>query len=137
MSASLYNDAIMALARSKSGGGSLDSPDGVAEADNPLCGDRIRLQLAADAGRVAEIAHETRGCLLTEAAAALVADGLRAYPLDGLDGLHDAVKAWLRGEIEDLPLSGLDAFTPVRAVRSRHECVLLPFVAAAEAAREA
>ena len=129
MSATLYNDAIVALARSKAGAGRLASPTGRAEADNPLCGDRVRLDVAAEGGHVAAVAHETRGCLLTEAASACLAEALPGRPVEEAAGLHGAIRAWLKGETEAPPLDGLAVFEPVRAVRSRHDCVLIPFEA--------
>ncbi len=129
MSATLYNDAIVALARSKAGTGRLEAPTGHAEADNPLCGDRVRLDVVAEGGCVAAVAHETRGCLLTEAAAACLAEALPGRSVEEAAGLHGAIEAWLKGATEAPPLDGLAVFEPVRAVRSRHDCVLIPFEA--------
>ena len=40
--------------------------------DNPLCGDRVTVDLQLDQGQVTEIGQHTRGCLLTQAAASVV-----------------------------------------------------------------
>lgn len=138
MSADLYHRRILEEARQAAGAGRLEAPDLVVEHDNPLCGDRIRLELALEDGNVRDLAHTTRGCLLARAAASLLAKAAPGRSLEDLAKLHDQVARWLEGW-EDRPaeVPDLDIFEPARAVKSRHECVLLPFAAAAEAARRA
>ena len=132
----LYQDAIKQFARADHGHGQLANATGEAKLDNPLCGDRVRMQVAVVSGRIAAIAHETKGCLLCRAAASLI--GLRAEGQDeagieaiaaGLDGMlkHGTAPpaAWLE----------LAMFEPARAHASRHRCVLLPFRALLAALR--
>lgn len=133
MSERLYDEAILAEAKAQIGAGALGRPAVRVEADNPLCGDRITLELAGSPARIEGLAHRTRGCLLTRAAASLI--GRRAPGASTAD-LRAAI-----AELEALLATGTAAghwpelamFTPVRAVRSRHDCVLLPFRALAEA----
>jgi len=136
VSADLYHRRILEVAKEAAGSGRLESPDVVVEQDNPLCGDRIRLELALDEGIVRDLAHTTRGCLLARAAASLLARAAPGRPLAELAGLHDRIARWLagKGEMPD-GVPDLDIFAPARGVKSRHECVLLPFAAMAEAAR--
>jgi nitrogen fixation NifU-like protein len=131
MSDSIYNAAIVAAGRDRSHAGRLEAPDASVTRDNPLCGDRVTLDLALRGGRVERIAHKTRGCLLSEAAAALLA---RRAPADAEDlaALLDAVRRFLAGDAP-APSPDLAMFEPIRQVKSRHECVLLPFEALAEA----
>lgn len=124
----LYQQDILDLANSADGAGRLGAPDGAAQGDSPLCGDRVRMEVRLDGGRIVALAHETKGCLLCRAAAAAI--GRRAVGLDA------ARVAALRGEVAEL-FAGqasavpswpeLQCFEPVRAHRSRHGCVLLPF----------
>lgn len=126
--AALYQEAIKQMAQAAHGHGRLAAADGEAKLDNPLCGDRVRMQVVLDAGRIAAVAHETRGCLLCRAAAAAI--GLRAAGRDAA-GMAAAAAA-----LENLLLQGaaapadwpeLEMFVPARAFASRHRCVLLPF----------
>lgn len=136
MSDAIYNDAIKAAARDRAHAGRLPSPDASATCDNPLCGDRVTLDVKLDGGRIVGIAHKTRGCMLTEAAAALVAGLAPSMPTEGLAGLRIEVARFLAGEGPP-PWPEFAMFEPVRAVRSRHECVTLPFQALDEALHEA
>jgi nitrogen fixation NifU-like protein len=131
MSDELYQDAIMAHARAPHHAGSLADADGRATVDNPLCGDRVTVELKLDDGTVAAIGHTVRGCALCQAAASMLADGaLGSGPAEVL-GARDAIRAMLRDGAA--PPSGrwsaFAAFQPARAARSRHDCVLLPFQA--------
>ncbi len=129
MSEDLYHAQLVALARAADGAGRLDAPALFGEADNPLCGDRVRMTLRLDGDRIAALAHETRGCLLCEAAAAAIArHAAGARPRDLL-ALGAGLRQWLNGD-RPLPEPGwaeLAAFAPVKSVRGRHDCVLLPF----------
>ncbi len=127
MSEAIYNEAIKAAARDRSHAGRLPAADASVTCDNPLCGDRVTLDVALEAGRVAAMAHKTRGCLLTEAAAALLARHAVGRPEAELAPLVEQVRRFLDGGTAPWP--ELDLFAPARQVRSRHECVLLPFEA--------
>lgn len=137
MSDDLYNQAIILAAKSARHAGRLEAPDGSATADNPLCGDRVILDLSRADGRIGAIAHKTRGCLLTRAAAALLAGHAEGMPLAAAGALHRAAVAYLEGESETPPFPELAVMAPVRAVKSRHDCVTIAFVALAEAAGRA
>lgn len=124
----LYHEAIKHFAEAAHGQGRLAAATGEAKLDNPLCGDRVRIQVAAAAGRIEALAHQTRGCLLCRAAAAVI--GLRAPGQD-----EAAVEAAAAG-LEDLLQNGAAApagwpelamFEPARAYPGRHRCILLPF----------
>lgn len=131
MSDAIYNEAIKAAARDRSHAGRLPAPDASVTCDNPLCGDRVTLDVALEADRVAAIAHKTRGCLLTEAAAALLARHAVGRPEAELVPLVQQVRRFLDGGTAPWP--ELDLFAPARQVRSRHDCVLLPFEALSRA----
>jgi nitrogen fixation NifU-like protein len=134
----LYQEAIKDYARADHGHGRLDGAVASVRLDNPLCGDRISLQVRLDAGRIVAIGHETKGCLLCRAAASLL--GKRAPGLDG-QGFAAATAA-LEAILEqgrpppgDWPELGM--FAPAGAHASRHKCVLLPFRALAQAIGQA
>src|ERR1700734_2419234 len=70
MSDQLYQEKIVALAKAKTGAGKLVEPTKTARRDNPLCGDRVIIDVKLDGqGKVTEIAHQVRGCLLCQASA--------------------------------------------------------------------
>ncbi|MBV8188027.1 MAG: iron-sulfur cluster assembly scaffold protein [Alphaproteobacteria bacterium] len=129
----LYQERIVALAKAKTGAGKLTSPTRTARRDNPLCGDRVTIDVRLDDdGRIAEIAHQVRGCLLCQASAAALSSVAVGRDKAGVAELrHDAERAIGR-EAGD-PHEPFTAFAPVRAYKSRHECVLLPIEALQDA----
>jgi nitrogen fixation NifU-like protein len=133
MNDQLYQERIVALARAKTGAGKLAAPTKSARRDNPLCGDRVTIDVSLDReGRISEIAHQVRGCLLCQASASALASIAVGRDAAGIADLrHDAERALGReaGEARE-PFA---AFVPVREHKSRQECVLLPFEALKDA----
>lgn len=134
MSEAMYNEAIVRAARDRSHARRLPAPDRTVTCDNPLCGDRVTLDLAIADGRIAAVGHKVRGCLLTEAAAAALAGRIGGTAAAEAATLLSQLRRYLAGDGPP-PWPELAMFAPVRGVRSRHECVLLPFEALAEAVR--
>ena len=133
MNDQLYQDRIVALAKAKTGAGKLAEPKKSARRDNPLCGDRVTIDVRLDGeGRIAEIAHQVRGCLLCQASASALSSVAVGRDRSGVEAIrHDAERAI--GREAGVPNEPFAAFTPVSAHKSRHECVLLPFDALQEA----
>lgn len=135
MSDDLYHQAITALAKAAIGAGKLEDWDAREIADNPLCGDRVTVDVKLHGRRIAKLAHDVRGCLLCRAAASAI--GLRAPGRTSeeiaqtRDALHDMLKVGITDPIDGWP--ELSAFQPVARYKSRHDCVLLPFEALARA----
>ena len=132
MSDQLYQDRIVALAKARNGAGKLVSPTRSARRDNPLCGDRVTIDVRLQDGRIAEIAHQVRGCLLCQASASALASVAVGKDAAGIETVrHDAERAI--GREAGTAGEPFAAFAPVAAHKSRHECVLLPFEALKEA----
>ena len=131
----LYHQAILELAKKARQASRLETPQASVTVDNPLCGDRVTLDLTLAGGRVREVGHRVRGCLLCQAAAAAIGErapgetpqALRAVARDLGDAIAGAPEA------ARMPWPELAAFAPVHAHKSRHECVLLPFEALTQA----
>ncbi len=133
MTMDLYNRRIVEAAKRARERGRLADADVSVTRDNPLCGDRITLDLRFEGERIAALGLRVRGCLLTEAAATLLAErGVGATPRE-LWRAQEDLRRLLAGEAGEPVWPELAMFRPVAAVKSRHECVLLPFEAAAEA----
>ncbi len=131
MSDAIYNERIKALAAEAARLMRIEAADCTREEDNFLCGDRMALDVDRRDGRVLAIGGRVRGCLLVQAAAALIA---RRAP-----GLGDGELVQVIAEVEHLLTSAdgagpgapswdeLAMFAPVRDHKHRHDCVLLPF----------
>ena len=78
----LYRDYILEHYRRPHNFGVLDAPTATFEGANPLCGDRITMQLGIRDGVVAEIAFTGRGCAISQASASLLTDEIMGMPVE-------------------------------------------------------
>ncbi len=130
MSDALYHDAILALAKDRRHAGRLDAPTHSHTSDNPLCGDRVTIDIErASDGTVRRIGHFVRGCVLCQAAAAALAASVEGRGPAAFAAAESALARVLAGQND--PENGVwAAFLPVARHTSRLDCVRLPLVAA-------
>jgi nitrogen fixation NifU-like protein len=135
MSEALYQAALVERAHAGRTRGRLPTPDRSVTLDNPLCGDRVTIDLTLQDGRVASVGHQVRGCLLCEASAETIAEHAPGKTAAELADAGEAVAAILRdgAPAPEGEWSTLAVFAPVHDVKSRRECVLLPFEALGKA----
>src|SRR3954453_6302466 len=84
----LYRDYILEHYRRPHNFGVLEDPSASVEGSNPLCGDRITLQLGVRDGVLSEIAFTGRGCAISQASASLLTDEIKGKPLADVDGFR-------------------------------------------------
>jgi len=130
MTAALYHAALVSRAKTATGKGRLAQPTVSITLDNPLCGDRVTLDIVTRDHLLQEIGHQVRGCLLCEAAAATIAEAGQHQSPETLRELILAARAMMAdGTPAPADWSTLEVFTPVHDSKSRRDCVLLPFMA--------
>jgi NifU-like protein involved in Fe-S cluster formation len=136
VTAPLYTRDILRLAASIPHLGRLPEAQASVEKRAPVCGSRVIVELALDAGgKVAAIGQEVRACAFGQAAAALMGAHVVGKDAAALAGARDALAAWLAGTSDDPGAwPDLDMLAPARRLTARHGAILLPFQAAAEAA---
>jgi nitrogen fixation protein NifU and related proteins len=77
----LYRDYILEHYRRPHNFGVIDDPSASIEGSNPLCGDRITLQIGVRDGVVERIGFTGRGCAISQASASLLTDEIKGKPL--------------------------------------------------------
>ena len=125
----LYQQEIIELSRKSRARGRLDAPNASARVDNPLCGDRVTIDLALDNGRITAFGHRVRGCALCEAATEIIAENGLGMGVEEMAAIERATRTFIENHDAEHPWTRLSVFAPVRQVKSRHDCVLLPFTA--------
>jgi len=78
----LYRDYILEHSRRPHNFGVLEAPTASHEGANPLCGDRITMQLGIHDGKLAEVAFTGRGCAISQASASLLTDEVKGMTVD-------------------------------------------------------
>lgn len=91
--------------------GTMASPTISQEATNPLCGDRVRIDLLVEEGMVRDAKFSANACAICVASASMLTDLVRNAPLDEVETLV----------VDDI-LRSLDASVP----HARMNCVRLP-----------
>lgn len=131
MSDPLYNKALLRLAADATGAGRLSDPHGTGMAHNPVCGDRVTVDLAVEDGRIAGIALDAKACVLTQASASILGGDATGLSRGEIVALHNAVSRMLaeRHEPPPAPFDQYKVFDAAAEHRSRHRCVLLPIEA--------
>lgn len=135
MNTSLYQQELLRHASDASSAGEIEEPDCTATIDNPLCGDRIKVDLNMEDGKVTRYAHDTRACVLCQASAAMIGHMIVGKDADTFEQGEAAVTALLKENASEPapPFKEFKIFSSVAAHQSRHQCVLLPFEAVREA----
>jgi nitrogen fixation NifU-like protein len=97
----LYREVILDRYKNPQKRGSLDPHDYSYEDDNPLCGDRIRIDVRVDAnGRVTQAAFSGTGCAISQASADLLTESIEGKDLEEIKKLSkDDILAMLGIEL--------------------------------------
>jgi nitrogen fixation protein NifU and related proteins len=109
----LYREVILEHYKHPHNAGTLDAPDISHEEHNPLCGDRVRIDLQVADGVITDVRFKGRGCAISQASASLLTDELLGKTLD-------QVRTFSKDDMLDLIGIPLDK-NPVRI-----KCALLP-----------
>jgi len=128
MELGIYSAALLRLAAEATGVGRLPERDASADILNPTCGDRITVDVGLAAGRIAALGYEVHACVLTQASASLLGRHATGRTAAEIRVVAEQIEAMLRVG-SDLPAGNwadYAVFAPVRAHKSRHECVMLP-----------
>lgn len=85
----LYSDILLDHFRHPRNYGDLTAPDISYEDLNPLCGDRIRIEVRLNDSIVEEARFKGDGCAISLAAASLLTELIRGVPIDELSKFSD------------------------------------------------
>ena len=131
MSDPLYSKELLRLAADAHGAGRLANANATGHAHNPVCGDKVVVDLVLEDGHVAKIGLEAKACVLTQASASILGKSLKDATRSDVEALQGAIRAMLeaRGPVPGRPFDDYAAFDAALAYPSRHTCVLLPIEA--------
>jgi nitrogen fixation NifU-like protein len=108
----MYREIILEHYKHPHNAGTIEHPDISHEDSNPLCGDRIRIDLQVESGIITDIRFQGRGCAISQASASLLTDEIKGTSLE-------AITAFSKDDMLDLIGIPLDK-NPVRI-----KCALL------------
>lgn len=111
MSHKLYPEHLLQHVRSSRYRGEIAHPDAQTHAQHPSCGDRVSYTIRYHDGRIQEIAFQAVGCMLSQAAASLVAEMC----------IHKSIE-----EVRAISDEELLAAARIEVGPNRLQCLLLP-----------
>lgn len=97
---------------------SLDTPSASHEAFNPMCGDRVRIEIELDGATIRVAAFTANACAICTASASLLTDRVNGLAIDAARSISDA-------EV----ISALETDVP----SAREACAVLPLTALRQA----
>jgi nitrogen fixation NifU-like protein len=129
----LYQQVILDHHRSPKNFRKLAEPTARAEGYNPLCGDRVTVELVLEGGVVRDIAFQGSGCAISRASASLMTAELKGKPVAEAEALFGRFRAMLmdgegeRDQDAAARLGKLAVLEGVREFPSRIKCATLPW----------
>ena len=126
----LYQEVILDHSRHPRHFGSLAHATHQGQGHNPLCGDKVTVYLQVDdAGRIADIAFEGRGCAISQASASLMTELVVGRTIEEAESLMGGFLHLAKGEDAN-GLAGddrekLDVMAGVSAFPMRVKCATL------------
>jgi len=124
---SLYQEVLLDHYKRPRHFGELASATGRAEGHNPLCGDRITVEVAVESDRLSEVAFRGSGCAISTASASLMSEAIRGLPLAEVRDLSQRFRDALTGGAATDPerLGKLVALAGVAEFPMRVKCATL------------
>lgn len=134
----LYQAEILDHDENPRNEGRLEAPTHSARVSNPLCGDRVQVDLQVEDGVIVDIRFVGRGCAISRASASMMTELVIGRPAASAAELEAVLETWLNTDARRPP-EGLEALEPLGAVRafpSRKRCATLAWASLAKALAE-
>jgi len=125
----LYQQVIVDHQRKPRNFRRLERPAASAEGFNPLCGDRVSLELALEDEVIRDIAFQGAGCAISVASASMMTEALKSRSVAEAEAAFDRFHTMLTGTdtTAGAALGKLQVFAGVRDFPSRIKCATLPW----------
>lgn len=123
--ADLYRDVIVDHNRRPRNRGRLEAATHHAEGDNPLCGDRLQLDIELAGELIRDLRFEGGGCAISTASASLMGEAVKGKTRAEAAALFDEVHRMLTGTGDPARLGKLAALAGVAEFPARVKCASL------------
>ncbi len=111
-----YSDLVVEHFQRPRNAGEVDHPDGEATMSNPVCGDRMRVMIRVEAGRLAEVRWQTRGCPPAIATSSFASELVTGWTLEEAEHLtREAIAEGIGGLPRDKVHCSVLAADAIRA----------------------
>ena len=131
--AALYQEQLLTEYRAPKNRRALPDATRRALRKNPTCGDSMSVAVRLDADRVLDAAFEGQGCSISVASASLMTQAVTGLSIRDTRIMIADVESMLSGAPSTSLPSTLEPLRTVMSYKTRHGCVLMPWLALREA----
>ena len=121
----LYQETILDNYKAPKNYGALTAPTHAAHGDNPLCGDKIALQIEVKDGVVKDLRFKGLGCAISTASASLMTEAVKGRSKDEIEEMFGKFHRMVTGQGGPEGLGKLEAFQGVHEFPVRVKCASL------------
>ncbi len=124
----LYQEVILDHNKNPRNFRKMETPDGFAHGNNPLCGDQIDVYLRITDGMVEDISFDGNGCAICTSSASMMTQALKGMSEADAKALFTSFHHALTDKEEhpeDVPLGKLKVLTGVKDYPVRVKCATL------------
>ena len=129
-SRALYQEVILDHNRKPRNWGALADATHKADGVNPLCGDRLHVDVKVNGGAVDAIAFEGESCAICKASASMMTTAVKGKPREDAERLVQEFRDMATGKLDLASphhLGRLTVFSGVRDLPTRVKCAILPW----------
>ena len=129
----LYQETILDHQRHPRGKGNLPNATHSATGFNPLCGDKVTIQLAVTDGKIDEIRFDGEGCAICMSSASMMMVSLQGRQVSVAEDQFQRIQKFLTASDESAAMEDIDslgdlaALGGVRRLPVRIKCANLPW----------
>ncbi len=125
----LYQETILEHNKNPRNFREIESPDRIADGNNPLCGDALRVYVKMDGDTVSDVAFKGSGCAISKASASMMTQTVKGKTREEaeilFDEFHRMVTGQLDAETQENHLGRLRIFAGVLEFPARVKCASL------------
>ncbi|MFE4809637.1 Fe-S cluster assembly sulfur transfer protein SufU [Peribacillus simplex] len=134
----LYRQVIMDHYKKPRNKGMLEDGSMTIDMNNPTCGDRIRLTMKIEDGKVSDVKFDGDGCSISMSSASMMTQAIKGKDVDTALALSETFSLMIQGKDYDdeMDLGDIEALQGVSKFPARIKCATLAWKAMEKGLKE-
>ncbi|WP_285768265.1 Fe-S cluster assembly sulfur transfer protein SufU [Peribacillus sp. SI8-4] len=134
----LYRQVIMDHYKKPRNKGMLEDGSMTIDMNNPTCGDRIRLTMKIEAGKVSDVKFDGDGCSISMSSASMMTQAIKGKDIQEALAMSDTFSLMIQGKEYDdsIDLGDIEALQGVSKFPARIKCATLAWKAMEKGLKE-
>ena len=134
----LYRQVIMDHYKKPRNKGMLEDGSMTIDMNNPTCGDRIRLTMKIEDGKVSDVKFDGDGCSISMSSASMMTQAIKGKDVDTALAMSETFSLMIQGKEYDdeMDLGDIEALQGVSKFQARIKCATLAWKAMEKGLKE-